>query len=444
MKIYHISDLHFGKTIYGKNMLEDQKDWVEKFLEKCREGKPQAVLIAGDVYDSKIPSGDAVDLLDYMLTELADLGISIFLIAGNHDNGQRLSFGRELLARQNVYIGGVLDKELVHYTLEDENGPVTFWLVPYLYPELAEEVLHNEDIKTYEGAMKAMLAAQNIDWNSRNVIVAHQFVVGSAGEKAQYGGSESSVAGIGAISYTVFDGFEYVALGHIHSTYHVGRETVRYAGTPLCYHFDEARKENAGLLLENDTLGTGTMCQNDANRILPPKSKGIQEIILGAKNEEVIHNSIEIKPLHRMRHIVGSKKEVYEYLEKDAGRDEYVGIAVTDQKLTYEEEGYLRSLLGTRKSMFVNVSPRFSDTENSGETANMDAVESKTMDELFVDFYREQKGGKDPEEDEVLLIQYLAELVGNQDMDEKFDDEKQQKAVDAIIKKINQIGGTVE
>ena len=137
MKIFHLADLHFGKTIYGLSMLEDQRYWTDRFLDLCRDEKPDAVVIAGDVYDRASPSGDAVELLDHLLTQLAEEGIPVMMAAGNHDSGQRLAFGSTLLARQNIHIAGTISKEVSHVRMEDPDGhgPVTFWLLPYLYPE---------------------------------------------------------------------------------------------------------------------------------------------------------------------------------------------------------------------------------------------------------------------------------------------------------------------
>ena len=425
MKLFHISDLHLGKTIYGKNMLEDQKDWVEKFLQKCEEKKPQAVLIAGDVYDRQTPSGDATELLGEMLTRLSEMDISVFIVAGNHDSGQKLAFLSGPLAKQHIHIAGKVEKEIVHCTLSDEHGPVTFWLVPYIYPDLVASVLDNKDIQSYEGAMKALLEAQDIDFTQRNVIVAHQFVT-VAGEKAKMGGSESAVAGIGAMDYTVFDGFEYVALGHIHSTYPVGRKSIRYAGTPLCYHLDEARKEKAG---DPDA----------AKNAGEPKSKGIQEIIIHEKGTEIEHNNIPIRPLHRMRHITGTKEEVYAYLKDDPGRGEYVGIAITDEKRTPEVDSYLRQLIDKRGGILMETYFGGNPLKNSGETATTEAVEEKNIEDLFADFFKEQNGGKDPDESQYKLMQFIGEMVRHQDSHKSLEEEDKEKAVNAILNQIEKI-----
>lgn len=240
MKFYHLGDLHFGKSIYGLSMLDDQRYFVDRFLECCTQERPDAVVIAGDVYDRSAPSGDAVELLDYMLTELAGMDIPVMLVAGNHDSGQRLSFASSILAKQNVHIAGTPQKAMEHVTLGDPDGsgPVTFWLLPYIYPEVASHVLDDEEIRTYEEAIRRMIEEQEIDPSHRNIIVSHQNVVAN-GREAERGGSESMVGGVGQIDYSAYDAFDYAALGHIHSSYPVGRDEIRYAGTPLCLVSDK-------------------------------------------------------------------------------------------------------------------------------------------------------------------------------------------------------------
>ena len=194
MKIYHLADLHFGKSIYGLSMLDDQRYWADQFLHYCSENKPDAVVIAGDVYDRSAPSGDAVELLDYFLTKLAEMDIPVFIIAGNHDSGQRLSFGRSMLAKQKIHISGRVEKEIDHFTMDvpDGYGPVTFWMLPYTFPEQVSSVLKDEEIHTYDQAVRKLIEAQNIDLTQRNIILSHQNVTAD-GKEAERGGSESSL-----------------------------------------------------------------------------------------------------------------------------------------------------------------------------------------------------------------------------------------------------------
>ena len=230
MKLYHIADLHFGKIIYGKSLLEEQEYWMQQFLQLCEINHPDGVMIAGDVYDRSQPSKEAVELLDQLVSRLHSLHIPVFMIAGNHESGQRLAFGSSILNDSAVHITGTLTDAIIpHVTYQDACGPVTFWMLPYVF--------NDETIRTYQQAMEKLIAFQDIKREERNVLIAHQNVVVD-GKEVERGGSESMVGGVGQIEHTVFEPFDYVALGHIHSSYPVGKDTIRYAGTPMCYHFE--------------------------------------------------------------------------------------------------------------------------------------------------------------------------------------------------------------
>ena len=189
MKFLHVSDLHLGKMIHGVSMLEngDQPVWIDRFLALAEDQRPDAVLIAGDVYDRGSPSAAAVEQLSRLVEGLAALNIHVMLTAGNHDSGQRLAFARELLARQNVHIAGTVDKELIHVTLRDEFGPVTFWLMPYVFPALVAKKLEDDTIRDYDTAVRRLLDTQKIDPNVRHVLIAHQNVTAN-GTDAVRGG----------------------------------------------------------------------------------------------------------------------------------------------------------------------------------------------------------------------------------------------------------------
>ena len=204
MRILHIADLHFGKSIHGVSMLEngDQGYWVDRFLALADEKTPDAVVIAGDVYDRSAPSGDAVELLSRMLTSLSELHIPVLMCAGNHDSVQRLSFLNSLLAREGLHISGALygTDQLVRVTLEDEYGPVTFWLMPYVYPAMISQALGEESLRDYDAAIRALLDRQNVDFSQRNLLIAHQNVTAN-GAEVERGGSESMIGGVGQIDY---------------------------------------------------------------------------------------------------------------------------------------------------------------------------------------------------------------------------------------------------
>ena len=384
MRFLHLADLHFGKMLHGVSLLEngDQKDWVEKLLALVAEQRPEAVVIAGDVYDRGMPSGAAMLLLIYMVTGISEQGITVLIAAGNHDSGPRLSCFKDLLARQNVYISGVLQRELTHVTLTDDHGPVTFWLLPYTFPAAVSQVLEDDTIRDYDAAVRRILAEQQIDFSGRNVIVAHQNVT-RGGVEGIRGGSESVVGGIGQVDYTAFDGFDYVALGHIHAAYAVGRDAVRYAGSPLCYHFDELRQPNKGPVM----------------------------VELGEKGTAAKVNTLTIAPLHPMRELRGSYEELVSAASR-AGRGEYVKLVLTDRRFTPEISAYFEALFHSRGSVLMERVCEYRRFTGEGESPELRDLESKSVEELFAEFYTE-RSGEEPRESDIALLRYAAELLRN-------------------------------
>ena len=412
MKLIHLADLHLGKSFHGLSLLEsgDQPHWVEGFLRLAGELRPDAVLIAGDVYDRSAPAAGAVELLDRLLTGLTDLGIAVLIVPGNHDSAQRLAFGRELLARSGLHLAPPLTAPgtLTRVTLTDEQGPVDFWLLPYLFPALAAEALGTE-LRDYDAAVRAVLAAQPVDFSRRNVILAHQNVT-AGGVEGERGGSESTVGGVGQVDFTAFDGFDYAALGHIHAGYAVGRPAVRYAGSPLCYHFHETKQAAKGPLL----------------------------VELGAKGEAPVLTLLPIEPLHRLRAVEGTYEEVRADLagspitRKDAdgrvpslqggeaGRlpalqGEYLSVTLTDRRVTPELGEELRGLCEARGSLLMELSSDW--RAGDGEAAlSAAALREMGLAELFADFYTQRNRGAEPDAAELELLKRAAELAEAADL----------------------------
>lgn len=385
MRFLHLADLHLGKSIHGVSLLEngDQPFWVERFLSMVRQLRPDAVVIAGDIYDRSAPSGAAVQLLDHMLTELAGQDIPVLLVAGNHDSGPRLSFGGALLARQKIHIAGVLPrtKQLDRVTLTDEHGPVTFWLLPYVFPALAAQAL-GEEIRDYDTAVRRLLAAQDIDFSGRNVLVAHQNVT-AGGAEAVRGGSESMVGGVGQIDYTAFDGFDYVALGHIHAAYPVGRESVRYAGSPLCYHFEETKQRPKGPVL----------------------------VTLGEKGEAPGIETLRIPPLHPMRELRGGYEELRGAMLASDARDEYLRIVLTDRRVTPETSHFFYDLCQARGSVLMEIVSEYRPFGAADSVSAAADAQAKPVEALFGDFYAERSGGEAPSARDAELLRFAGEQL---------------------------------
>ena len=385
MRFLHLADLHLGKSLHGISLLEsgDQADWVRRFLELSGELRPDAVLIAGDVYDRSAPSGDAVELLSELITGLAEQGIPVLLTAGNHDSGQRLGFLKGLLGKQGVHIAGTLPKggKIPCVTLEDAWGPVHFWLMPYVFPALAAQALEDESIRDYDTAVRRLLQAQDMDLSERNVLIAHQNVTAN-GQEGMRGGSETMVGGLGEVDVSAFDGLSYVALGHIHAAYPVGRESVRYAGSPLCYHFNEIKQPAKGPVL----------------------------VELGAPGEEPRISRLSIPALHPLREARGGWEELRETETAWQSRGEFLRIVLTDSRVTPEIGDFFRELARARDSRVLELvseyNPFGAESSSAPETGREQSVE-----ELFARFYTERCGGEEPTGEDLALLRFAGERL---------------------------------
>ena len=246
MKLIHLSDLHLGKRVNEFSMLEDQQYILTEILQIIDREKPDGVMIAGDVYDKSVPSAEAVALLDDFLVRLAKRDLQVFLISGNHDSPERMAFGGRLMAQSGVHLAPVYDGKVSPITLTDEYGPVNLYLLPFLKPAHVRRCFPEREILTYTDALAAAIEAMGVDPAQRNVLVTHQFVTGAA----RCDSEEISVGGTENVDVSVFGPFDYVALGHIHGPQQVGRETVRYCGTPLKYSFSEAKHQKSVTVVE--------------------------------------------------------------------------------------------------------------------------------------------------------------------------------------------------
>ena len=304
MKLIHLSDLHIGKRIYGFSMLEDQKYILQQILQIIKKEQADGVLIAGDLYDKGIPPAEAVQVFDKFLTELADLNIPIMAISGNHDSPERIAFGASLLKGRNVYLSPVYDGNVSAVTLQDAYGEVKIYMLPFLKPSIVRHALEEKyqkqfQIESYQEAVETAIKELKVDKKIRNVLVAHQFVTGAK----QCESEELQIGGVDQISVETFEEFDYVALGHLHSPQKVGRDTVRYCGTPLKYSFSEVNHKKVVTVIE----------------LL---EKGKVEI-----------SSIPLEPLRDMRKIKGTYLEITSkpFYEK-INQQDYVQITLTDEE----------------------------------------------------------------------------------------------------------------
>ncbi|RKJ07246.1 exonuclease SbcCD subunit D [bacterium D16-54] len=353
MKLIHLSDLHIGKRVNEFSMLEDQRAILSQILTAVKREQADGVLVAGDIYDKPVPPAEAVQMFDEFLTRLAELGTPVFVISGNHDSAERVAFGARLMSGRGVYVSPVYDGNVTGITMKDKYGEVVVYLLPFVKPALVRHVFEDEDPGSYQDAVRIAVDHIAVDQNKRNVLVAHQFVTGAF----RCDSEEVLVGGLDNVDVSVFDAFDYVALGHIHSPQHVGRETVRYCGTPLKYSFSEAEQEKSMTVVE---LG----------------EKGRVEI-----------KTLPFKPLRDMRRIRGTYLEVtaLDYY-KDTNQEDYVQVTLTDEEDVPDGMQKLRVIYpNLMKLEYDN-----RRTRESREVTGACEVEQRSELELFEEFYELQ------------------------------------------------------
>ena len=240
MKLIHLSDLHLGKRLNEYSMLEDQEYILREIVRIVKDEMPDAVIIAGDIYDKSVPPAEAVQLFDEFLFKLSECRTEVFVISGNHDSPERIAFGSRIMDSGGIHMSPVYDGKVFPFSMKDEYGTVNIYMLPFIKPAHVRRFCDEEcreKIITYTDAMRHAVSGMNINSADRNILITHQFVTGAARSESE----EISVGGTDNVDADVFDVFDYVALGHIHSPQNCGSERIRYCGTPLKYSFSEAK-----------------------------------------------------------------------------------------------------------------------------------------------------------------------------------------------------------
>ncbi|MCI5679485.1 MAG: exonuclease SbcCD subunit D [Bacteroidales bacterium] len=366
MKFFHISDLHLGKRVYEFSMLEEQKELLRTILQKVEEEKPDALLITGDVYDKPVPPVEAVRLLDDFLTELSARDLHTYLIAGNHDSAQRLEFGKDIFGKNNIHIAGNISAKMEHFTVKDAFGPVDIWLLPFFKPAHVNGVLVDQTFSSYGEAAKALLDCAEIDFSKRNIVLVHQFVTWKG--TAERSDSETmSLGGVDEIDASLFFPFDYAALGHLHSPQPMGKDTVRYAGSPMPYSFSEIRQK-----------------------------KGITVVELKEKGD-VTFDFIPLETKRKFREIKGPLQELLKAAKAEGGSEDYIRCILTDQAALLDPIGQLRSVYPNLMTL------EFAQKETAYEQEIIVDTEDMKPDELFSLFFEKQNDKKINEAQQKLL-----------------------------------------
>lgn len=364
MKFAHISDLHLGLRLYEMRMTEEQRYILEEITGLLKEEKPDALLISGDIYDRPVPPEEAVEMLSDFLGRVRALGISIFMISGNHDSPERISFGEKILGLGDVHVAGKYDGKIKKVVKEDKYGRINFFLLPYIKPSYVNAYLEEDKkirkdpepagekgtdkdsdkgLNLYQRAVEEAIATDPPDTSERNVILAHQFVMGATRSESE----EVIVGLVDSIGAEVFDGFDYVALGHLHKPQHIGEKRVRYCGTPLKYSFSEEKNKKSVTFVEM-------------------KQKGDMKI-----------SAKELKPRRDVRSIKGRFPELL------AGKsDDYIRVVLTD-------DAPVPNAFNRLRESYPNILKLEYDAKVSKGTGlkSVFLSDTKTPAEIFEEFY---------------------------------------------------------
>lgn len=380
MKVLHVSDLHIGKRVNGMSMLDDQRYILRQILDIAEKRQVSVLLIVGDVYDKASPSAEAVTVFDAFLTDAVAAGLHVLAIPGNHDSAERIAYAQGLLEKQGVCLPPVYAGEVERVELEDEHGPVEFWLLPFLKPGDVRRFFPDEEIgDDYSAALRAVLGACVIDQGKRNVVLSHQLVTayGTAPDRAD---DEIKLGGMDNVDVSVYDAFDYVALGHVHRPQRVGRDTVRYSGSPLKYSFSEARYGKSVALVE-----------------LGEKKPGDDV------GECVSFELIPLVPLHDVREVRGTLADV---LAMGAESD-YLHITLSDEHPQLDAMAKIHEVFPNAMMLDYDNVTVLIDRPQTQLTADPDSMDTL---ELFGAFYESQVGNPLDDEQQDFARKLIAKV----------------------------------
>ncbi|MBP3401485.1 MAG: exonuclease SbcCD subunit D [Clostridia bacterium] len=373
MRFVHLSDLHLGKRVKEYSMLEDQEYILTKIINIIDDEKPSGVIIAGDIYDKSIPSAEAVQMFDDFLTRLAKRNLQVFVISGNHDSPERMSFGSRLMDQSGIHISQVYNGQIEPFAMKDEHGVVNVYMLPFVKPVHVKR-FSDESIESYTDAIRVAIAEMNVNQSERNILITHQFVTGAMRSDSE----DVSVGGSDNVDVSVFDCFDYVALGHIHSPQNCTSERVRYCGTPLKYSFSEAKDNKSVTVVELAEKGS-----------------------LSVKTVPLI-------PLRDMVEIKGKYNEIMlkSFYENTSYQEDYIHITLTDEEDIVDAIGKLRTV-------YHNLMKLDYDNKRTRSVSQVDGavdVETKTPIELFSDFY-ELQNNQPMSDEQKAFVEDLIEQV---------------------------------
>lgn len=374
MRLIHLSDLHLGKRLDNYSLAEDQGYILSEILNIIDDQKPEAVLIAGDIYDKTVPPVEAVEMFDDFLVKLSKRGVQVYVISGNHDSPERLAFGERLMEVSGVHISPVYQGVVEPIQQKDSYGFVNIYMLPFVKPANVRRFFPDEEITSYTQAIKVAIDHMNVNTNERNVLIAHQFVTGAERSESE----EISVGGLDNVDASVFEPFDYVALGHIHGPQNIMPGKIRYCGTPLKYSFSEEKHIKSVTVLE-----------------------------LGEKGNVHVE-TIPLRPLRELRTLRGRFSELIsrQFYEDTSYPSDYIRVILTDEEDVLEAMSRLRAIY----TNIVRLKYDNTRTRHYAELEVMNEVEKRSPLSLFKEFY-EQQNGMTLSEEQTSYIEDLIEGI---------------------------------
>ena len=373
MKLIHLSDLHLGKRVNEFSMIEDQEYILTKIINIIDEEKPDGVLIAGDVYDRAIPSEEAMQLWDDFLNRLSKRKVEVFAISGNHDSAVRFSDHGKLIENAGIHLSPVYNGRAEKIILEDEEGSVNIYMLPFIKPVIVRQLFQGEIIEDYTDACRVAIEHMQVDTKERNVLLAHQFVTGATRCESE----EVVVGGLDNVNAEVFDCFDYVALGHIHGKQRIGRDEVRYCGTPLKYSFSEKDHKKSVTIIELGKKGSVTLSERD------------------------------LIPRHDLREIRGTYEELTARKNYEGtATEDYIHVVLTDEEDILDAIGKLRVIYPN----LMKLSYDNKRTRTSNIIEDVRDVEKKSPIELFGEFYEAQNNQPMSDEQQAYVIDMIDKI----------------------------------
>lgn len=371
MKFFHISDLHLGRRVHEFSLLDDQKYILGEILRLADEEMPDAVVIAGDIYDRAVPSAEAVELFDGFLCALSERHIPALAISGNHDSPERIAFGAHLMTSSGVYLSPVYNGTVEPVKISDDFGEVRFYLLPFIKPSNVRRFYPDAAIESYTGALRCAVEHMDVDTSVRNVLITHQFVTGGVRSESE----DITVGGTDNVDAGVFEKFDYTALGHLHGAQNIGRETLRYSGTPLKYSFSEKDQKKSVTVVELQEKGSVSV------------------------------STLPLVPRRDMREIRGTYEEL-------TLRANYAGTSTGDYiHAILTDENDVPNALARLRSIYPNLMKLDYNNLRTRTTAVILADERRrTMSdiEIFAELYEKQNGQKMTEEQSAYIEKMFA------------------------------------